>query len=87
MILDHVIIDSLMQWARQQAPMQRNRLRAGQPVPRRRVVLDIVAEPPLEGVQSHDQHRVMCRVYLALEGNLDCSLEQLTTPLAETRIA
>ena len=86
MILDDVMIDTLMQWARQQAP-KISGFAAGEESKRRRVMLDIIAEPPLEGVRSHDQHRVMCRVYLALDGNLDCSLEQLTTPLAETRIA
>jgi len=73
MILDDVMIDTLMQWARQQAPTRFNTTR----LRRRRVVLDIAGE----------SNRVIARVYLALDGNLDCSLEQLTTPLAEMRIA
>ena len=94
MILDSVILDSLMAWAQQQAPLAENCIGKGELI-RRRVRLELSAEPRHVSderfclLPTLPGENIFARMYLA---EPRCEINGLIVitcecgPLAETRI-
>ena len=88
MTIDSVMINTLMRWARLQAPLS-TRVVNGERQ-RRPVRLELSVEHPIAPPYNlATTDRVMCRVYPMLcEENFDLRLDHLIKPCwAETRIA